>query len=249
MKPCRPIVLIIAGALLALGTPSTQAAITVSIHGFGPSSYSSDTAGMDAALGITGYNFENFDDVSLTLGLSTEFENADFGPTTTAPTSSISPPVPGLDWAGANSSAIRNHIGAFGAAANVDILTFHVSGGATSFGVGLSEFESGGHTLLINGGTDYTVSNIPGFDFTIGSVPGFVVNGAGRGVYLRIDVESPSDLITSFGVDRTTRTVQPGDESFYADHVAFIPEPSCLTLLMLGFAIPLFHRVRHQRPK
>ena len=206
---------------------------------FPPETFSPDTAAMDAALGVTGFEIEDFEDVDLIPGLSITYSGSI--PDTTVTT------LPNLQegfadiWDGKHtvSNIADNTIKSRTVCVDcVSLTTFNFDGGVTSVGLGLSGFQSlssptfphTDHLLLINGMplTD-TLEVLGGENF----VPDIV----NRNTYLRIDA-SPGELIESIGFQNISNS--PADILEF-DHLAVrrgslsVPEPtSIMTLLATG---------------
>ena len=149
--------------------------------------FDTDTAAMDAALGITGFQIENFEDVNLVNGLSIEYTDPDAGPVTVLP-NLYDPsarwqnnPWDGI-YALANTPANQdwNDVG-FNQLAKVT--TFHINGGVAAFGVGLANFQSDRttHTLFVNGIDFGIIDGLPDFDSGIHQRNMYVIINAGQG--------------------------------------------------------------------
>ena len=193
-------------ALLSVVCMGTTAEAYV-IVSFGPDVYDGGTPAMDAALGITGYTIEDFEDSTLVDGLTI----SGFG--------FIEYPSnePQDAWDGTKTATFWGVTEAAPGALNF-------VGGASSVGIGLSSLHNETNLFRVNGGDWITLdlTNFP--DWAIYNNPD--PNQAG---YLRIDQEFGDAPITSIEL------ADPQDETLRMDHVAFIPEPSTLTMLACAF--------------
>ena len=204
----------------------------------GPSVYTSDTAAMDAALGLTGLAIEDFEDTTLVQGLSVSWGS--------------STPVSALDslaffgeseWDG--TGILDNRLNHIPSNPLETLITFYISPGSTIFGFGLSqaeEFRNPDHRILVNG-----IELIP----DIGDLPGYLdaqsalADGHNRNLYLTIEAEA-GELIHTVQIDQGPATAF-GLDRIQFDHVAMnvVPEPSTALLLSLGlFAISLRRKRR-----
>jgi hypothetical protein len=138
---CRLSILL---CVLAVGMSATSADAYL-ITMFGPSAYNSNTALMDATLGLTGFNIENFEDTTLIPGLSASGTNFNL---------SVSlPPAP---WDGSRAMFLGNQ------PANI---TFSLAALASKVGIGMTFVNNSGHTVKINGGSAIDFTALPGFVF------------------------------------------------------------------------------------
>ena len=215
-------------AIFAAGLGTTEAAYTFA--DFGASAYNADTATMDAALGVAGYQVEDFEDTTL---------HPDLTLTGWTPGGSFDPNQnnAGEAWDG-------NRVFSFYAVndANPGALNFIVAGGAASVGFALSSWHYPNldandpqrpNRLRINGGAwiDIDNTNFPNLDIV----------GNGRAGYLRIDQGAGDAPITVLELS------DPGDESLRIDHVTWnpVPEPSTFVLAALGLMGLFGRRRRH----
>lgn len=212
---------------------SSVAHAGIVMHAFAPSAYNPDTAAMDAALGIAGYHVENFEDTTLIDGLSYTLSNPDGGTFTSLPavydTASHSATV-NNQWDGSHILLGNefNSITNEGARANNVVFTF--AGGARSFGVGLSNFQSldaldfavTDHDLYVNGQLFGRLETLLGDDMIAGRI---------RNAYIRIDA-TDGDVIESveFRNVNTTGVI----DLLAFDHVAVDPVPAPAGLVVLG---------------
>ena len=194
--------------MVCMGTTAGAYDITA----FDPSVYDGDTAVMDAALGITGYTIEDFEDGTLVPDLTlTGFGFFSF------------PEGGGSEvWDGSNLARFYGI-----PEANPGALNFNVDGGAGSVGIGLSSVDQpfvGGaaNRLRINGGPWIDID-----DTTFPNLPKALDQRHG---YLRID-QGPGDAPITI-----VEIADPSDETLKMDHVAFkpVPEPSTCVLSAIG---------------
>ena len=205
---------------------SSAGAFTVTL--FPGSVYDSDASLMDAGLGITGFTIEDFEDVSLVPDLSITYTNPNAGPLTTLPTvyneATIGNYTNNLwdgDHALVNTPQNQewNQPG-IGTTSIADRVTFSISGGARSFGIGVGNFQNeiADHELLVNGASVVTA---------LETLPDWVGGISVRNGYIRIDADL-GEVIDSVAIDIGT-----GDrDGLVFDHLAFspIPEPASATL-------------------
>ena len=183
--------------------------------------FDTDTAAMDAALGIAGFQIGNFEDLDLVNGLSIEYTDLNAGLVTVLPNLyNPSARWQNNPWDGIY--ALAN------TPANQDwkVTTFHINGRVAAFGVGFANFQSDRttHTLFVNG---IGFGIIDGFgDFDSGIYQ--------RNMYLIINVaQGESILSVEFGNEAN------GEDGLVFDHLASQPhnpvsEPS--TILLLGIS-------------
>lgn len=196
------------------------------VNTFAPTVYSSDTAAMDATLGITGYAIEDFGDTTLIDGLSYSLSDPDAGPFTSLPNVYNASGQQGFQNDHWDNTFVLNNSSnnTFGGVRSY-ALTFHIAGGTTSLGVGLGSFQSTtppseqypitNHELFINGVSYGELESLPGWD-----------PGLGKNAYLRIDATG-GDIINSVTFRNISNSVS-GLDLLYFDHVAVsaIPEPT-----------------------
>jgi hypothetical protein len=207
--------------------PATNAG--VSLNFFPASAYNANTAAMDATLGTTGHVIDDFETATLIQGLTIQLSGGVADTTFTS--------LPGLfnqtdcgtltenqAWDGnntatnatgnlPNSCTIPNNV-----ATNI---TFNYALGTTSFGIGLSNFQSinpaspsfpiTNHELFVNGVDMGVLETLAGTVWT---------PGLKRNAYLRIDGVNGS-LITSVRFQNLSISAEPDFLMF--DHLAVRP--------------------------
>ncbi len=202
------------------------------LNWFNGSAYSTNTAQMNTNLGISGYQIESFEDTTLIDGLSYSLANPNVGTFATLPNIAESSTVGDTDWSG-NHVLLGNSNNAFpNEGTRVNEVTFHAAGGVSSFGVGLSGFQSNStpysqypitdHTLFVNGVELGVLESLAGANFS---------PGLNRNAYLRIDGTN-GDVIQSVGFANIGGRIT---DLLVFDHVAFasatVPEPSSFAFL------------------
>lgn len=210
--------------------------------------YSTNTALMDDALGITGYAVEDFEDTTLLSGLSYSLTSPNAGTFTSLPNTYLADSqTPGdTEWDGTHVLLGNSNNSFPSEGTRVNEVTFHVAGGTSSFGIGLSGFQSlssppghfpiTDHRLILNGVDLGTLEALAGPNFS---------PGLDRNAYLRIDGTN-GDTITSIGFANIGGSVT---DLLIFDHVAVnaanVPEPSSFALLALcGISFVGFPRYR-----
>jgi len=217
-------------------SPATLKAFVITM--FPASTFNANTAVMDAALGIAGFDIEDFEDVNLLPTLTVQTTNPNSGPTGTLPKIYLdgSGSFFNNTWDGSHAlvNTSTNDIWHGGPGENLlnliaERVTFDLTDAARSFGVGLGNFQAElvDHALLVNGVE--VAGALENFsDFTSGTN---LRNG-----YLRIDAE-PGESILSVAIEtRANGTQTPvADDGLIFDHVAIsqVPEPSTLGLLSI----------------
>jgi len=135
---------------------------------FGPSAYNANTSAMDATLGVTGYEIEDFEDAILLPGLSETHSGYYFNlPEHAGPSA----------WDGSGNKALFFS----------GTVTFTLPPGVRSVGVGFGFIDRNGQTVQINGKS--------AVDFSV--LSGFVFHHNGRNGYLRIDAVDGAPSIST----------------------------------------------------
>jgi hypothetical protein len=237
------------GVLLLITAWSAHAAL---IFTYLPAStFNSNTATMDAALGVTGYAIENFETTALLSGLSITLSGnlatATYPPLPNLYDVTLDPFATNNEWAG--TKVVTNLQGnQIGTSQRWDSITFTYAPRTTSFGIGLSNFQSTNpaapqfpitnHTLFVNGVAQGTLETLAGSNFT----PGLV-----RNVYIRIDATGGT-VINSVGFQNI---VSGGSDGLLFDHLAVVatttPDPSTLLLVSGATLVCAFRRVARNR--
>jgi hypothetical protein len=205
-----------AGLICSLAMTTEVKAYTIT--SFSPASWGAS----DAALGILGFQIEDFEDVNLLSNLSVEINNLGaknvldntFDPTTDPFGSAFLAST----WDGDNVllNTVDNQSKNYGVGTNWEVLTFHIAGGATAIGFSMQHLDTD-VMLVVNGQ----------------SMGGLLSLGLSSGSGGR-NADGGDPLITSVSIDNTL-SGNPGD-GYAFDHLALqsaaVPEPS--TLLLLG---------------
>jgi len=200
----------------ALATAQAAYADPFEINLFSGTSYSSDTASMDELLGITGYTIESFEDTALVPGLSISYTNPTTEPISVLPAlynEAQSGMYTNNLWDGRHAlvnTPQNQEWEGVGLHFLADRTTFHIEGGATSFGIGLGNFQTNitYHELLVNG-----VSQVAAID----TLPGWRTGIHLRNGYIRIDAQ-PGEIINSVSFDIGSRR-----DGLIFDRLAFVP--------------------------
>ncbi|MEM7407624.1 MAG: hypothetical protein AAF458_20190 [Pseudomonadota bacterium] len=201
---------------------------------FPATTHSTDTAAMDAALGLSGLTLEGFEGGAFATGLTVELT----GPGGTLETlTSYSGLTLGAGFVWDGSSVFENTGSSAGSDADV---AFNLASGVGKFGVGLSGMGLDGFLqLFIN---DIEIAPV--------SDPGWTIGHGSRNGYLRISAEAGDAAITSVGFQFSTAT-----ETLYFDHVAFgaavpgtadAPAPAPVALFAVGLVGVCLTRTRRQ---
>jgi hypothetical protein len=229
--------------VVALLLVSRPAGASILLTFFPGSSFNANSSTMDATLGITGFQIDTFESTTLLSGLTISLSG---NVTATTETSlpnlfNVNTSGDGFEtnnqWDGTDivSNSPTNLIAPSFAA----LTTFNYAAGATSFGVGLSNFQSTSpaspffpitqHELFVNGVDLGVIETLAGANWS----PGIV-----RNAYLRVDATGGS-TITSVGIQNNT--VGGGSTSgdfLIFDHLAIqpatqtaAPEPGTFGLL------------------
>jgi Putative Ig domain/Galactose oxidase, central domain/Kelch motif len=223
---------------LTVGTSTTATAVLnidavpnagIALHFFPNTAFNTDTAAMDATLGTTGYTIDSFETTALIPGLTIQLSGG--VPTTTwtsLPNLLDGDVCPGLTsgqaWDGTNTSSnqISNQItGCTEPSGLATLTTLNYAPGATSFGIGFSNFQSvnppspqfpvTNHELFVNGVDMGVLETLAGAAWS----PGLT-----RNAYLRIDGVN-GGVITSVGIENLSSTA-PVDFLMF-DHLAVLP--------------------------
>ncbi len=224
---------------LTVGSPTTATAVLnidavpnagIQLNFFPNSVYSANTAAMDATLGTTAYTIDSFETTALIPGLTIQLSGG------VSPTTWTSLPnlfngdiaCPGLTsgqaWDGTDtaSNQILNQVtNCSGAPGTANLMTFNYAPGATSFGIGLSNFQSvnppspsfpiANHELFVNGVDMGVLETLAGAAWS----PGLT-----RNAYLRIDGTN-GGVITSVGIENLSTAL--GVDFLMFDHLAILP--------------------------
>lgn len=172
----------------------------------------------DSEIGVEGFVIEDFEDTTLVSGLEVELSDStrdNFGPTSKLPigfnpdihdTGGARVFVAGI-WDGSHVLINRSSQSPHGYADYVwGDVTFHIAGGASSFGFSLHEMD-------LN--TELSVNGV-----SLVNLRRLLPSGSTRGGYIRIDA-APGEAIFSVKVANSANN-ETGD-GFAFDHVAFKP--------------------------
>lgn len=177
----------------------------------------------DAAIGVSGFTIEDFEDTTLVSGLQVQLSGGsnDFGPTSTLPktwdpNSNADDPngakvlATGI-WDGTHVLMNRRTAvpGGYVDGEWADT-TFSVSGGASSIGFSVQNLESPNTMMTV-------LTNLGTTSVNLSNVANFTVGGARNG-YLRIDAAA-GEVIVAVKIDNL------GGDGFAFDHLAFSPVP------------------------
>ena len=236
--------LIVSTALVAatLAVAPTEAAIT--LVSFSPTTFSTNEAAMNEALGITSYQIEGFEDTALLGSLSYRLGSPDAGTFTALPAVfSVSADLAFTNNAWDGSRVLIGNAGnAFPAeVARAGSVEFLIAGGARSFGVGLSNFQSLSAPRLQFPSNDHLLK-INGVDFgSLEALSGWVPGRTLRNLYLRIDA-SGLDMINSVSFSN----VANGVDLLVFDHVAVqaVPVPPALVSFLSGLCLFAYRALR-----
>jgi hypothetical protein len=228
----------------------------IQLNFFPVSDYNTNTATMDATLGITGYTIDSFESTTLIPNLSVTLSG---GVTTTTYTGSL-PNVfnentcPGLTtnaaWDGVNT--LTNTIGIIPSNCSTptniaQFINLNYAGGTASLGFGMGNFQSlntppsqfpiTNHELFVNGIDEGSLESLAGSKWT----PGLELNA-----YLRIDGTNGT-LINSVEIENLT-----APDVLMIDHLAVAPStspvPEPKSLVLLGSAVVALLALKLGRP-
>jgi hypothetical protein len=238
---------IYAGCFIALLTLTTafRGHSAISITGFGPSVWPRS----DASLGVSGYVIENFEDTTLSPGLTVKVQSpslGSYGPVSTLPfifSGSLAEDAGGvfnssLMWDGTHGLLNRPSIPipTYGNDGGWSDVFFLFSGGVTSLGFSYAQAEA---NIVIS------VDLGSGYVFLANSAD-LLGGSSGRNGYLRMDAGGGE---TIYGIKLDNQNGD-GDGMIY-DHLAYqpaaVPEPSTYiagALLFLPFGAHLIRRLR-----
>jgi hypothetical protein len=212
---------------------------------------------MDATLGVTGFTEDTFETTTLISGLTIALTGG-VTPTTfsgTLPTLFDQSVCPGLTdnsvWDGTHGviNTTTNTMSNCTGPANIATLaTFNYAPGATSFGIGMGNFQSlsspsfpiTNHELFVNGVDQGVLETLAGANWT---------PGLARNAYLRVD-GTGGTTITSVAFQNLTAS-----DVLVFDHVAVsgviaLPEPSAFwPLLLITVGLPARTRYRAARQR
>ncbi len=234
--------------VLLLVSPAAMAGIVLNF--FPATSYNTNTTQMDAALGITGYQIENFETTGNFMpGLSITLSGWVSSQTWTAlPALFVSGSCPytgNQAWDGSSTAtnATGNIANDCYSPTNIaKLLTINYGPGTKSLGIGLANFQSlnspfypvTDHDLFVNGIDLGTIESLAGSAWS----PGVVRNG-----YLRVDATG-NTTITSVAFQDNT-----GVDFLMVDHLAVegasAPEPTSWLLLGSG-VLSILGAARHR---
>jgi len=227
-------------ASLTVNSPTTATAVldlrpapngSVTATFFPATDYNANTAAMDATLGITGYTVDTFETTDLIPGLTIQLSGA--VPTTNWTSlpnlfdENTCPPLhQNQAWDGTHTALNQITNQSLNCTAPPGVanrITFNYAPGATSFGIGLSNFQSvnppspqfpvTNHELFVNGVDMGVIETLAGPAWS----PGLV-----RNAYLRIDGINGGS-ITSVAFENL-----PGgaiEDGLMFDHLAVLPVP------------------------
>jgi len=255
MRPSTMNYLRLALAAMLFGVLPANANILLTF--FPGSDFNSNTAAMDATLGITGYQIDGFESTTLLPGLTISLSGGVPSTTWTSLPAlfdgdTFSSFTQNQSWDGTHEvgNATGNLPNSITTPSNIaNLITFNYAAGALSFGIGLSNFQS------LNTGGGFAVTN---HDLVVNGVNLGVLEtlaagawspGLTRNAYLRIDATGGS-TITSVGFESINQP--PSEQDFLMfDHLAInatsaVPEPSLQWALVPACVILMVWR-RYRR--
>jgi hypothetical protein len=236
-------------AISLIGGPSLSASYVIDF--FPVSDYNANTAAMNTTLGITGYQVDSFESKTLLPGLTISLSGGGIGsPVTLTALANLYnvnslPESANNEWDGTD-ALVNNPLNQVPSNSSTDaskLITFNYAPGTTSFGIGLSNFQSldspsfpiTNHDLYVNGVDLGTIEALAGPNWS----PGLI-----RNAYLVIDATGGS-VINSVGFQNDTTKV----DFLLFDHLAVqgnvsgAPEPNAFPLLSLGGMALCFFRI------
>jgi hypothetical protein len=207
-----------------LGKNNVAQAITLTT--FSPIGFS------DAIAGIIGFEIEDFEDTTLTPGLSIEWTSPNLGPVNSLPTTYNPITIDGLTgntWDG-NLTLNNNRQGSYQPTRIYSTTTLHFSNQPKSVGLGISNIEftgSNSSTLIVNG-VDFA-------DFD-NFAPAPIVGYLSRSIYIRLDADNTNESINSIGIRGGSGDFLIFDRlAIKTSQTTPIPEPSTiLGIVTLG---------------
>jgi 6-phosphogluconolactonase (cycloisomerase 2 family) len=224
---------------LTVGSPTAATAVLninpvpnagIKLNFFPNTVYNANTAAMDTALGTTGYTIDSFETTALIPGLTIQLSGG--VPTTTWTSlpnlfngnTACPGQTSGQAWDGTDtaSNQILNQITSCSSSPGVaNLTTFNYAPGATSFGIGLSNFQSvnppspsfpvTNHELFVNGVDMGVLETLAGAAWS----PGLT-----RNAYLRIDGTN-GGVITTIAI--ANLSAAQGLDFLMFDHLAILP--------------------------
>jgi RHS repeat-associated protein len=217
-----------ATAVLNIG-PAPNANAGVALNFFPNTAYKANTAAIDVTLGTTGYTIDSFETTALIPGLTIQLSGG--VPTTTwtslpnlfdENTCGVLTQNQAWDGTQTASNQILNQVTNCNVAPGLaNLVIFNYAPGATSFGIGLSNFQSvnppsprfpvTNHELFVNGVDMGVLETLAGAAWS----PGLT-----RNAYLRIDGTN-GGLITSVGIENLLNG--PVGDFLMFDHLAILP--------------------------
>jgi hypothetical protein len=226
-----------AAALAVFLSAAPAGAITLTF--FPASAYNPTTSIMDATLGLAGFTIDDFETLPFIPGLTLTISGNGVPLTTYSSLPSLldtvtqcGPVLGGGPWDGSHmaSNLLGNTLNSCATPTGLaKFATFDYAPGATSFGIGLANFQSltasipiTNHELFVNGVDMGVVETLAGANWTPGTL---------RNTYLLIS----GGLITSVGFENLTAADYLAFDHLAVQHVtSTAPEPSSIALLGIG---------------